>query len=131
MDASVLKTVPLFAGLSDSDRRQVARWMDQIEVGAGTPLAREGDFAYEFFLIEEGTAEVTHDGAVVTVMGPGEYFGEIALLDTRRRTASVTASTPMRLIVMFKREFQSMADAHPEIADAIRAAGKERLERTS
>ncbi|WKZ83182.1 MAG: cyclic nucleotide-binding domain-containing protein [Acidimicrobiia bacterium] len=131
MDASVLRTVPLFAGLSDSDRRQVARWMDQIEVGAGTPLAREGDFAYEFFLIEEGTAEVTHDGAVVTVMGPGEYFGEIALLDTRRRTASVTASTPMRLIVMFKREFQSMADAHPEIADAIRAAGKERLERTS
>lgn len=131
MDASVLKSVPLFAGLSDSDRRQVARWMDQIEVGAGTPLAREGDFAYEFFLIEEGTAEVTHDGAIVTDMGPGEYFGEIALLDTRRRTASVTASTPMRLIVMFKREFQSMADAHPEIADAIRAAGKERLERTS
>lgn len=129
MDVADLKRVPLFADLSGSDLRQLAQWADEVDVGAGTPLLTEGEFAYEFFVIEEGTAEVTHGGEVIAELGPGDYFGEIALLERRHRTASVVAKTPMRLVVMFRREFASMADAFPKVAERVRAAMEERLER--
>ena len=131
MDSRGLEAVPLFAALSAADRRRLAQWADEVEVGAGTPLVREGDFAYEFFVIEEGVAEVTHDDEVLTELGPGDFFGEIALTATRRRTASVRAKTPMKLIVMFKREFGAMADAFPKVAEQVRQAVVERLERSS
>lgn len=126
MDAKRLESVPLFADLSKHDREQVARWADEVDVREGTHLVDQGDFPYEFFVIEEGTAEVTRDGQHVAELGPGEFFGEMALLEEHRRTASVVSTSPMRLIVMHARDFHALADEMPEVADRIWAVLKVR-----
>jgi CRP-like cAMP-binding protein len=127
MDAKGLDGIPLFSSLSKNERKQVARWADTIDVTAGTELAREGSFAHEFFVISEGTAEVRHDGEVVNELGPGDFFGEIGLLETERRTASVVATSPLTAIVMFQREFRELERQHAEVADRLRAAIRARL----
>jgi CRP-like cAMP-binding protein len=127
MDARRLEGVSLFSGLSKRERGTLARWTDEISVPAGYALATEGQFAHEFFVIEEGSAEVTRDGERVAELGPGEFFGEIGLLETERRTASVAATTPMKLIVMFQREFTQMEHDLPAVADRIRSAIRARL----
>ena len=129
MDAARLRTVPLFAGLSEHDRERIAQWADEIEVPAGKQLAGEGELAYEFFVILDGAAEVTHDGERVAELGPNDFFGEIGLLETERRTASVVAETPLRVIVMFQREFKQMEREMPAVAERIRAAIRARLDR--
>lgn len=118
---------PSSAGLSKGEREQLARWADEVDVDAGKHLVSQGEFAYEFFVIEAGGAEVTRDGAHVADLGPGDFFGEIALLETERRTASVTATSPMRLVVMHGRDFKAMARELPEVAGKVRAAMAERL----
>ncbi|HYH27300.1 MAG TPA: cyclic nucleotide-binding domain-containing protein [Actinomycetota bacterium] len=127
MDADRLRDIPLFSSLSRDERERVAQWADEVEVGAGKHLADEGDFAHEFFAIEEGTAEVTVRGERVAELGPGDFFGEIALVETERRTASVIATSPMRLIVMFGRDFREMESEIPEIAERITATVRERM----
>jgi CRP/FNR family transcriptional regulator, cyclic AMP receptor protein len=126
MDPARLKTIPLFAELSDRDRQQVARWADEIDVAEGRHLVDEGQFAYEFFVIEEGTADVRHGEETVASLGPGDFFGEIALLEHVRRTASVVATSPMRAIVMFARDFRAMEAELPDVAARIRQAIEER-----
>jgi CRP/FNR family cyclic AMP-dependent transcriptional regulator len=127
MDANRLKSIPLFADLSDHERGQIARWADEVQVPEGKHLADQGEFAYEFFVIEEGSAVVTRDGERLKELGAGDFFGEIALLETDRRTATVTASSPMRLIVMHGRDFREMASEMPHVAEKIRAAIRERM----
>jgi CRP/FNR family transcriptional regulator, cyclic AMP receptor protein len=127
MDAQQLEGVSLFSGLSKRERRTLARWTDEVSVPAGCALASEGEFAHEFFVIEEGSAEVTREGERLADLGPGEFFGEIGLLETERRTACVDATTPMRLIVMFQREFAQMEHDLPAVADRIRSAIRARL----
>ena len=127
MDARQLEGVSLFSGLSKKERGPLARWTDEVSVPAGYALATEGRFAHEFFVIEEGTAEVTRDGEQIAELGPGEFFGEIGLLETERRTASVAATTPMKLIVMFQREFMQMEQDLLAVADRIRSAIRARL----
>ena len=127
MDARQLEGVSLFSGLSKQERGTLARWTDEVSVPAGYALATEGHFAHEFFVIEEGTAEVTRNGERVAELGPGEFFGEIGLLETERRTANVVATTPMKLIVMFQREFTQMERDLPAVADRIRSAIRARL----
>ena len=127
MDARQLEGVSLFSGLSKQERGTLARWTDEVSVPAGYALATEGHFAHEFFVIEEGSAEVTRNGERIAELGPGEFFGEIGLLETERRTASVVATTPMKLIVMFQREFTQMERDLPAVADRIRSAIRARL----
>ena len=127
MDALQLEGVSLFSGLSKQERGTLARWTDEVSVPAGYALATEGHFAHEFFVIEEGSAEVTSNGERIAELGPGEFFGEIGLLETERRTASVVATTPMKLIVMFQREFTQMERDLPAVADRIRSAIRARL----
>jgi CRP/FNR family transcriptional regulator, cyclic AMP receptor protein len=129
MDAARLKSIPLFAGLSEREREQVARWADELDVPAGKHLVDEGRFAHEFFVIEEGTAEVRHGDQKLTELGPGDFFGEIALVEHLRRTASVIATSPMRTIVMFGREFSQMESEMPSVAARIRQAIEERRPR--
>jgi CRP/FNR family cyclic AMP-dependent transcriptional regulator len=129
MDATRLKKIPLFSSLSDKERVQIARWADEVQVPAGKHLVDQGDFAYEFFVIEEGTAEVRRGDEVLTTLDPGDFFGEIALMEHDKRTATVTAATPMKLIVMFGRDFRSMEDAMPEVAAQIRQAIEDRSPR--
>jgi CRP-like cAMP-binding protein len=127
MDASRLRTIPLFANLSNKHLEQVSRHADEIDVEAGTMLVRQGDSAHEFIAIEEGTASVTRDGEAVRTLGPGEFFGEIGLLRTHYRTADVVADTPMKLVVIFGPEFLVLDDEITEMREAIEAAIAERL----
>ena len=127
MDAKRLEAVGLFSSLSKKELGQLAQWTDEIAVPEGQELATEGRFAHEFFVIEDGSAAVVQNGEPIAELGPGDFFGEIGLLETERRTASVVASTPMRVIVMFQREFKQMEQKMPAVADRIRSAIRARL----
>ena len=128
MDATRLEGVGFFSSLSKKELATIAQWTDEVSVREGHELATQGQFAHEFFLIEEGSAEVTKDGERIAELGPGEFFGEIGLLETDRRTASVVATTPMRLVVMFQREFKQMEKQMPAVADRLRSAIRARLD---
>ncbi len=132
MDERRLQQLPLFSGLSKRERKRVAPLVDEVEVDAGRELAHEGELAYELFVIEEGTAAVTHDGAPVADLGPGDFFGEIALLDdARRRTSTVVATSPMRLAVLQGHDVRVLERELPDVARQIRAAIEARLGRDS
>jgi CRP-like cAMP-binding protein len=127
MNVAELQGISLFSKLSKKELEQVARWTDEVEVREGTELAKEGTFAHEFFIIEDGSAEVLQGDERIAELGPGDFFGEIGLLESERRTATVVASTPLRLIVMFQREFRQMEREMPAVAERIRAAIYARL----
>lgn len=122
MDEHDLRTVPLFADLPGKERKQVARWMDVVDVGQGQHLLEEGAMPHEFFVMLDGEADVRHDGEVVAHLGSGDFFGEIALMETNRRTATVITTTPARLAVMHARDFAGMRVTLPTVADRIEAA---------
>ncbi len=127
MKEDELTPFPLFSSLSKSERGMVGRYIDRVDVPAGKVLADMGSFAYEFFVIEEGEATVTRGDETLRVLGAGDFFGEIALLETDRRTASVTAKTDMRLLVMHSRDFSAMMTAAPAVAERVRAVVRERM----
>jgi len=129
VDAKSLEAIPLFRDLSKKEREQVARWADEVDVPAGFHLLEQGAFPHEFFVVEEGTVAVTKDGAHITDLGPGDFFGEIAILEHDRRTATVVAATQATLIVMLARDFETMAEQLPDVADQVRAAIRERMAR--
>jgi CRP-like cAMP-binding protein len=131
MDAKDLKSVPLFASLRDDELRLVAQQADEVDVREGKQLITEGRFAYEFFAIQEGTADVSKDGVVVRTLGPGDFFGEMGLLVADRRTASVVATTPMRLVVLTAAQFHAIESRMPGVAAQIRAAIEERSQAVS
>jgi CRP/FNR family cyclic AMP-dependent transcriptional regulator len=126
MDETRLKTIPLFADLSHHEREQVAQWADEVDVAEGKHLVEQGEFGYEFFVIEDGTAEVRRNDEKIAELGPGDFFGEVALLGEDRRNASVIATSPLRAIVMFGREFRTMEGQMPHVAATIRQACEER-----
>ena len=128
MDAKRLQGIRIFSGLSKKELGRVAQWTDELAVREGYELATEGRFAHEFFVIEEGTAEVVQGDTRIAELGPGDFFGEIALLETERRTATVRATSPMEVIVMFEREFKRMEHELPAVADRIHAAIRARLD---
>jgi len=131
MDPRDLKRIDLFSQLSSSELEQVARLFDEIDIPAGKVVVPEGALGYEFFVIEDGAATVSIDGRHVADLGPGEWFGEIALIETERRTATVTATTPMRLAVIFGPRFRDLTRRQPEVAASIAAELRERLARSS
>ena len=126
MDEARLKDVPLFASLSKGDRELVARNADEVDVDAGKELIAEGELGYEFFVVEEGTGEVRRDGEVIDTIGPGDFVGEMALLDQVSRNATVVATSPMRLIVITGPSFRHIEREMPAVAAQIRAAVEER-----
>jgi CRP/FNR family transcriptional regulator, cyclic AMP receptor protein len=128
MDLKQLQGIRFFSSLSKKELERLAQWTDEVAVNEGQELAKEGEFAHEFFVIEEGSADVIQGGERVAELGPGDFFGEIGLIETERRTASVVATQPMKLIVMFQREFKQMEQEMPVVADRIRAAIRARLD---
>jgi CRP/FNR family cyclic AMP-dependent transcriptional regulator len=129
MDAKALEAVPLFAGLSRKEREHVARRADDIDVPAGAHLMDQGGSAHEFFVILEGAVEVTKDGDRLTELGPGDFCGEIALVEHGRRSASVVATTPVHAIVMHSRDFAAMQAEIPHVTKKIHEAIRERMAR--
>ena len=129
MDAKRLEQIPLFADLSRKERDAVAKWADEVDVPAGYHLLDQGRFPHEFFVITQGAVSVTKDGEHLTDLGPGDFCGEIAILEHERRTATVVATTPVSVIVMLARDFETMADEMPEVAERIHQAIRERMQR--
>lgn len=122
-----LARVPLFAGLDKKHLSQISSLVTQIEVGEGKELTREGEHGNEFIIILEGEAEVRVGGEVIATRGPGDYFGEIALVANRPRTATVVAMTPMKIEVIGRREFQTMLHDNPGIATELLGVTADRL----
>jgi CRP-like cAMP-binding protein len=121
MDAERLRKLPLFADLPDDQLRQVALWTDEIDVPAGKHLVEQGSFPHEFIVIEQGTAEVTRNGEHIADLGPGDFFGEMALHEDHRRMATVTATSDLTAVVMFQREFRIMDEHMPQVCRKIHA----------
>jgi CRP-like cAMP-binding protein len=126
MEESELRSVPLFESLSSEERRAAAQHADEIDVPEGAELVRQGEFAYEFFVIEEGTAEVMRDGERVAELGPGDFLGEMGIVGKAVRNATVVTTSPARVIVMTEQAFRSMTTTNPAVADRITAVVEER-----
>ena len=128
MDETRLQHLPLFSDLSKRERKRLAPLIDEVEVEAGRALVAEGELGYELFVIEDGTAAISRDGAPVGTLGPGDFFGEIALLDQdRRRTATVRATSPMRLAVLQGHDVRVIEREMPAVARKISAAIEARV----
>ena len=128
MDEKRLQQLPLFAGLGRRERKRLAQVAEEVDVEAGHELARDGDLAYELFVIEQGTAEVIQGDAPVAALAPGDFFGEIGVLaDDHRRTSTVVATSPMRLIVLRRGDVRAIERELPDVARQIRAAIDERV----
>ena len=126
MDESDLRSIPLFESLSRDARSVIAQHADEIDVDEGTHLVRQGEFAYEFFVIEEGGAEVTRDGEQIAALGPGDFLGEMGIVSKATRNATVTTTTGSKVIVMSEQDFRAMSRSNPDIAGQIQAAVEER-----
>jgi CRP/FNR family cyclic AMP-dependent transcriptional regulator len=122
-----LQQVPLFAACSRKDLQLVARRAEDVKVPAGKALVSEGETGQEFFVIIEGTARVTRQGRKIATIGPGQAFGELALLDRAPRNASVVADTDMELVVLGQREFAGIIDDVPGFARKLLAGMAHRL----
>ena len=121
MDARRLKQIPLFEDLPRRNLERIAMWTDEVDVPAGRHLIDQGAFPHEFMVIESGTAEVLVDGNRVAELGPGDFFGEMALIEAHRRSATVTATADLRVIVMHDRDFRAMEDEMPQVTARIRS----------
>jgi CRP-like cAMP-binding protein len=122
MEANALESIPLFQGMTAEQRVSLAGACEELAVDAGTVLVREGDFGHAVFAIRSGTADVMHEDVVVNTLGPGDFFGEIAVMSGGRRSASVVATSPLTLVTIFNREIWRLERDTPEIASALRDA---------
>ena len=129
MDARRLKQIPLFEDLPRRNLERIAAWTDEVDVKAGRHLIDQGAFPHEFMVIESGTAEVLVDGNHVADLGPGDFFGEMALMEAHRRSATVTATADLRVIVMHDRDFRAMEDEMPDVTARIRSVMDSRRKR--
>jgi len=111
----LLRRVPLFAGLSKRDLEQIGGIADELDLQAGRMLIKEGTRGREFFTLVEGDVRVLKNGRRVASMGPGDFFGEIALVTDVPRTSTVTADSDVRVLVLTKRDFQRLLDEQPQI----------------
>jgi CRP/FNR family cyclic AMP-dependent transcriptional regulator len=126
LDASRLKSIPLFEEVGDEELAQIAPFATEVSVEEGRELVREGDFSYEFMAIEEGEAEVTRGGEHVADLGPGDFFGEMGLLERTLRNATVTAKTPIRLVTLTGWDLKRVERSAPEAMERIRSVLEER-----
>jgi CRP/FNR family transcriptional regulator, cyclic AMP receptor protein len=117
----LLSNVPLFSACSKRDLRRIAALVDEIDVPEGKVLIRQGEPGWECFVIAEGKAKATVRGSGSSSLGPGDVVGELALLDQGPRSASVTATTDMHLLVLTSRSFSSLIDDVPLVARRIMA----------
>ena len=127
VDESRLAMIPLFSDLTAGQRSDVAGKLEERTVAAGTHLSSEGGAGYFFFVIESGAAEVTRDGETLATFGPGDFFGEAAIFRTRRRTATVTATSTTTVFAMFGADFAVLVNEIPSLHDAIEHALADRL----
>ena len=123
--ADDLSGIPLFDTLEAEERMTIAPWFELQDVSAGVNLTGEGASGYSFFVLRDGTATVSVDGAEIRTLEPGDFFGELALLGDGRRTATVTTASPAKVLVLFGTEFRRLQQEYPELAARIESALRE------
>ena len=123
--AEDLAGIPLFDSLEPDERATIAPWFELESVSAGVNLTGEGASGYSFFILLDGAATVTVNGSEVRTLGPGDFFGELALLGDGRRTATITTDTPSQVLVLFGTEFRRLQQERPAIAERIESALRE------
>ena len=124
----LFKRIPLFAECTKAELIEVAIIADEREASTGDRLTVEGERGREFFVLVEGAVAVTSDGRKLADLGPGDWFGEIAILTYKPRTATVTATSPVRLLVISDRTFRRVVETTPRIALKVLRTVAERLE---
>jgi CRP/FNR family cyclic AMP-dependent transcriptional regulator len=122
----MLDGVPLFDKLPGDVRPKFAVWVSELEVPAGQHLADEGEYAYDLFIIQGGTAEVIQDGKVVAELGPGEFFGEMGVLAKAPRNATVIAKTPMTLLTLTSWDVKRLESKSPEAMQQLQEVIEQR-----
>ena len=123
----MLRRVPLFAKCQGDSMELISRLADEVDVADGYTLMRQGDLGQEFFLVASGRIRIERDGTTVNTLGPGDYLGEIALLDEGRRTATAVTEGPAKLLVITHRGFHSLLDSSTDVRAAIMGSLAERL----
>jgi voltage-gated potassium channel len=121
-----LSRVPLFDSLSEAEREELAAWFEVKTAGAGVKLASEGAAGYSFYVLVDGSAVVTSDGKTVATYAAGDFFGEMAIVDANPRSATVTTTSPSKLLVMFGTDFWRLQEAQPAIAAELERVARER-----
>jgi CRP/FNR family cyclic AMP-dependent transcriptional regulator len=119
--------IPLFSGVSKKGLRSIVGAADEITVRGGKDLVREGDHGRHLYVIVEGSAKVVRGGRTVATLGPGDFFGELALVSGAPRTATVTTETETTVMVLDPRRFDVVMDEEPRVAKAIMATMADRL----
>lgn len=125
--ADQIAGIPLFSACSKRDLQRLARASDEVQIAAGTQLTVEDTIGREAFVIVEGTATVTKGGETVATLGPGDHFGELALLDGGPRTATVTADGDMEVLVLSKPAFNGVLDEIPTLSHKLLVSLARRL----
>lgn len=126
MDVDALKNIPLFAGVEDDKLSKVATFATLESAVEGKTIIREGGYANDLYAIEEGTVRVERDGEHLADLGPGDVFGEQGLLEKSQRSATVIATSPVRLIKIEHWELSRMKQAMPEVVEELRRKVEER-----
>jgi CRP-like cAMP-binding protein len=122
-----LSKVQMFSSLNKRELRLIAKATEVINVKAGTEIVREGTPGHEFYLVVDGQAAVRRNGRKVATLGPGRYFGELALLDRGPRSATVVAETDMELALLGQREFLGVLNAVPAVSQKLLVSMAARL----
>jgi CRP/FNR family cyclic AMP-dependent transcriptional regulator len=123
----IIRRVPLFSRCNKKELAEIASHADEIDLPQGKQLIRQGERGREFFVLLEGEADVERDGEHIQTMGSGDFFGEIALVSKVPRTATVTATTPVRALVITDRDFRTLLEHSTEINLKVLEALAERL----
>ncbi len=127
MEASRLENIAPFAGLTPAEREMLARVMDEFSAPAGTTLVSQGEYGYEFMVIEDGTVDVIRDGELVDTMGPGDFFGELAVIAAGgQRNATIVASSPVKILTLTAHYMRVVRERMPRIGEQIDAVIAER-----
>jgi CRP-like cAMP-binding protein len=122
VEQTPLATNPFFAGLSEHELEAVTRVATVLEVPVGEALTTEGEFGHALYIVQSGAAEVTRNGASIGSVGPGDVVGEIAVLVSGRRTASIVATSPLTVVALFKRDVWHLERDAPDAARRVQAA---------
>jgi CRP-like cAMP-binding protein len=126
MDEAKLRDIPLFAKLSRKQRKLLALRVDEVDVQPGKLVCRKGESANELYVIEQGTAKVVRDDQYLDELGPGDFFGEMGVLDDAPRNANVVATTPMTLMILSGAALKELQREQPELAARISATIEQR-----
>jgi len=123
----LIRKAPLFAHCSKRELEEIAQLADEVDLREGKEMTRQGARGREFFVLLEGSADVTKDGRRINRLGPGDFFGEIALVSDTPRTATVTATSPVRALVVTDRAFRRLLNDVPQMQAKVLTALAERL----